>query len=145
MLHMSHLRCLCGNDIYDNTDNLPHKAEFYAHQDFDIWSKMPVLIADFLRASLRGERNTWIRNYFLPGYPLELDDEAVIQDAMTSVTDRCRRTMYECTKCGRLWLPLSPDESKFTSFVPENAGYQGLLKGTLSFDQSGGQSAPASA
>jgi hypothetical protein len=125
---MSHIRCICGNDIADNRENNRYKADLIADEDSKIWTHLAESLAGFMKAVSAGGRLSWLKETFSSGYPKNLTDLEVIYDTISGVTTECSRTVYECDKCGRLWVQADREMKEFKSFVPESGGYQGVLR-----------------
>jgi hypothetical protein len=76
------MRCECGEIISHQTDNLPYKAHFIADQDwFSVSDAIDQIISD-----VASGRTTV--------------DAA--QTAFRVVHNKEKRTMFQCSKCGRL-------------------------------------------
>lgn len=76
------MRCECGEIISDQTDQLPYKAHFIPDQD---WDDVCDTINQIIGAVAAGS--------------MTVDDA---QMAVLNVHLAKSRTMYQCSKCGRL-------------------------------------------
>lgn len=128
--------CFCGHIIRDQTDDLPHKAEYYADADYS--AHYDGLIADLSRiVTVRGEaerKNGEGAITEIPGLPeifgtLETPD--VISDTIAGYESKFGHHMCECEQCGRLWLQYDRRNNRYVSFLPETEvrSVLGPLKG----------------
>ena len=84
-------RCSCGEVLRDQSDRLPHKAHLVADNDFlDLHNRIDQLIADG------------------PDDP----------DALTRVTLEYWRDLYQCPRCGHLYLAAG---EALHEFIPAHA------------------------
>lgn len=87
--------CVCGTLVLDQTDALPHKAQFVADQD---WSSLLETIDELSAQSrARPEENSM---------------------AITSALLRFSRIAYQCRECGRIWI--NDKAGRLHSFAPDS-------------------------
>jgi hypothetical protein len=116
---MSKLGCECGGIISDTTDNIPYKGSIIRDQDDEaLYDSMAADIGAFINALLQGEREKWIRGYFLPGYPVEgIGDEEVVSDIFSRHLLPRRLDIYQCMECGSIKIQKAPESNEFSSFT----------------------------
>lgn len=119
---MSKILCNCGHVIIDQTDNLSYKANYIRNQDVEKEYKRFEAIKSFLVALRKGDRVSWIQNYFGQEYPINIDDTSIIHDILL----RDEHNIYQCENCGRLLVQNWGDNS-YSSFYPENENLRGLF------------------
>jgi hypothetical protein len=118
---MSRFRCRCGHLIIDITDDLPNKAAVLRNQDTDwFYDTVARELARFAAAVRADQRETWIAEHFLAGYPRDLSDEDVISDFLCGPAD-LMSGVYECERCGRLWVQRQPGADEWIAYTPEDA------------------------
>lgn len=101
---MSKLAGKCDNVISDTTDNLPYKGEIISDQDWEaVWGAISQL-------------------------PQANVDQR--SDKITGIRIGHSRDVYECTKCGRLWVERSPGTNEFVSYSPDSHQVEHVLCGT---------------
>lgn len=95
-------RCNCGNIIHDTTDFLSYKANFLANQDEeDFDDGMELLLNE------------------------SLSKEECLNKMWSLYTHYASRSMYQCSKCGRIFL--EDIEGNLHCFVPEEHDNKSLL------------------
>jgi hypothetical protein len=117
---MAKLGCTCGHVISDNTDNLPYKAYFLP--DEEVYSTLDIFggeVAEFLEARERGKQIQWLQEH--GGLPRDLTLKRILSRSFLHPIFGAGRMMYECERCGRVWLEASPNENHYLSYVPESA------------------------
>ena len=130
---MSRFGCICGHVIRDQTDNLPYKAEIYAHQDWHaIWDYWEKYLLPLMRAG-QNESQTFVD----PAFPSERLTASELKDRIWSYLLAPRttwaRTVYECDQCGRIWIEPDPDKNAYVSYLPETEK-RGVLRGKAQLD-----------
>lgn len=100
-------QCECDYIFVDQTDNLPFKADIYPDQSIEAMYKAVDKIFESQR----------------PNNDLEYDR---MIDAIFSPVGR--RTMYQCPKCGRIYI--EENDGRLSCFVPESENVsKNLLEG----------------
>ena len=129
---MSKIKCVCGNIIVDQTDNLPYKAQFFADEDYEAsYEKFIAFCVRLIQAKDEDKLSDFIKQEFGEKYPVEqLSLEDFISDSLTGMRATFGHTMYECEVCGRLWVQYNTHKDTFASYMPE-----GDLRGILSSDK----------
>jgi hypothetical protein len=127
---MSKMLCSCGHVIRDQTDRLPYKAELYpdVHSEA-LWDGIVSVAMSLLEALRTGERLRWMREHFLAGYPADVSDDGMLSDAITGVAARLKRDVYQCERCGRLYIQTSSTMNTFVVFSPESPDARNCLRG----------------
>ena len=123
---MSKLACKCGYTIVDQADHLPYKAKFIKDQDWLDHKSFAYVIARFIKAILNGDREQWIQNYFLEGYPHDISDSEVIHDIASTFDATYEHNIYQCEKCGRIAIQKSGNI--FSFFQPESNDSHGIFE-----------------
>lgn len=127
---MSKLACRCGNTISDSAYPCPTEGELTSQRDSErLYSESTQAIGAFVAALQTGQRDTWIRNFFLSGYPTHASNEAVISDIVSHFETKYRKSVAECDRCGRLWVQMHPGENQYRSYAPDEEGYAEILRG----------------
>lgn len=127
---MSKLLCRCGHVICDQTDSLPYKAELYPDVHTEaLWGGIVSAATSLLEALRAGERLRWMKEHFLPGYPANVSDNGMLCDAITGITVGLKRDVYQCERCGRLYVQTSSPMNTFVVFVPESPDALNCLRG----------------
>lgn len=100
--------CHCGATILDQTDALPHKAHVIPDQVwFDLLDEIDVRVIDSLAAG-------------------RLDAESAKMQVRILIGD-ARRSAYECTACGRLFV--SGQDHQLHCYEPRDGSPgQGILR-----------------
>ncbi|WP_428380856.1 hypothetical protein [Nevskia ramosa] len=99
---MSDLKCKCGHIITDGTDNLPYKGEVISDQDWEaVWGAIS---------------------------ELRQSSSDTCCDAITGIRIAHGRDIYECLRCGRLWVECEPGANEFVSFSPDTP-VRNILRG----------------
>jgi hypothetical protein len=102
---MSQLGCKCGHIIRDVSDFLPYKGDILRDQDNEeFFSVVSDELALFAAAVAANKRQEWINRHFLQGYPQDVSDDGVISDFINMLDVKLFSGIYECEKCGRLWV-----------------------------------------
>lgn len=118
-------KCFCGNIIRDQTDNLPHKAEYFADEDYEAnYGELVTFLAHLVEATENGEQAAFRETY--PN-PKELDIADFISDNIAGFRARFGHHQYECEQCGRLWLQYDPRNNLYASYAPETE-IRGVLR-----------------
>jgi hypothetical protein len=124
---MSKFRCKCGHVIVNITDDLPYFAVLLRDQDKDrFYDTVARELARFAAAVKADQRETWIAEHFLAGYPRDLSDEDVISDFLWGPAD-LMSGVYECERCGRLWVQRQPGAEERIAYTPEDGRPHRLL------------------
>ncbi|WP_425614882.1 hypothetical protein NA78x_004765 [Anatilimnocola sp. NA78] len=128
---MSKLLCRCGNIISDVVVPCPTEAWLFPQQDDNAaQEKFTTAVEAFLSAIRDGRREEWVLHFFLPGYPLDLADSAIISDIRAHCEQEYGRSVAECEKCGRLWVQSFSGQNAYRSYSPDEGGYAAVLRGT---------------
>ena len=85
-------------------------------------------LAGMVAAVRSGEREKWIAQNFLEGYPRNVDDEALISDFVGRYVSQLMRLAYQCQHCGRLLLEDLDNEAHFRFFQPEHEKRPDILR-----------------
>jgi len=125
---MSKLACHCGHIIRDQTDLISYKAEIIKDQDVGyIDDKISEGLAELVKLSKESRRSDWINKYLWEGYPLDEADGIMIFDYISSIRSRFALTLYECERCGSLWVQENTKSKNFISFSPASEKYESIL------------------
>lgn len=123
------MRCLCGNIIVDQTDNLPYKGEFFADQDYDAYyGSLIDFLTAFITARESGKEEEFIEEHFTSAYPKNVKLLDIINDTIAASSAAFNHTMYECEVCGRIWMQTIARNNVFVPYFPETE-YRGILRG----------------
>lgn len=98
-----HFYCQCGNRINDTTDMISYKARMIADQD---WFDFLDAICDAIESK-------------------EMDREKVIREFYNEPLNAARRSIYQCVKCGRIFM--EDQEHRLHTFSPEGTVEKRLL------------------
>jgi hypothetical protein len=103
--------CTCGNTIYDQTDAISYKASFVADQDYEDLCDAIERHIQTLAATLRSKP--------VKAPAAETAVGRVMMDVRQALRTYARRTMYQCSACGRLYVDDRSSASQI--FVPADA------------------------
>ncbi len=121
---MSKLGCTCGNIIPDTKDHLPHKGRILKDQDdYAFFDAASTELALFTKAVAEGRRDEWISRHF----SRDLDDESIIYAFLSGLDEKYTVVIYECDRCGRLWLQKGTQLNQFIPYSPDNGQYHKIL------------------
>lgn len=123
---MSHFACTCGYPIVDITDFLPYKAYFLPDEDTESsLDRVVNLLAEFVEAREQGKQDEFLARH----EPwLSSDDlRKLIRNLFSHPTFGLGRSMYECDKCGRIWMNAHPGTNELVSYLPES-DERGILR-----------------
>lgn len=112
---MVHFRCKCGYSIVDSEDFLPYKAYYLPDEDVEVAIKAVIdLLTEFIEARERGEQAQFLAKH----KPWLRDGEVheVVRNLFSHPTFSRGRPMYECSRCGRLWLESLPEPTRKVSY-----------------------------
>jgi hypothetical protein len=114
---MSKFSCTCGHVIYDQADYLPYKAEVLKDQDHEaFFSSVAEALTEYLAGVRSGDLAEWQSKWpFLRGKA----DETVLWSVLGWFWRKFNVDVYECEKCGRLWVQEGTESQRFVPFVPE--------------------------
>ena len=125
---MSTLRCTCGHTIKDNKYPLPTEGKIICQEDTEqIYSCISEDIAQFIEAIMKGERPSWITQYFGANYPLDIENTEVIHDIILKFL-ASTLVITQCENCGRLWIQDEPYSTHYHPFKPEG-DWKGIIRG----------------
>ena len=125
---MSKIVCQCNNIIIDQTDDLAYKAFFVRDQNFEKIQQRNSIIAQFIEAHKSGNKDKWLEKYFESDTYNNLEIESVINDILLRFDLEYQSTMYQCEKCGRLFVQKG-NENNFLRFIPEEKDWKNIFKG----------------
>ena len=122
---MAKLRCQCGYLIVDQADNLPYKGRILRDQAADrFFDRTSNDIAMFVEAILKGKRQDWLVNNFIPA---DTDTAGAIHDIVAGYFILKESiTIYQCEQCGRIWIQEQAQSNTFRSFAPDGE-WKGIL------------------
>ena len=126
---MSKFSCSCGNVIALN--EYPTAFEGWllgceAEEYFE--DEISRQIADFYEAVRQDAKERWVEAFY--GHAAELAGDAeIICDIVRRVKQRYLVAVIECPSCGRLSIQRAPGAGHYAFFIPEQQGYNGILKG----------------
>lgn len=134
------LECVCGNMIRDQTDNIPYKARFIADEDHILfWEGLVDTVLALIKARDEGKLAEFVDTFWAPGVARRTDlsklDFLVLRVVVRF--GRLQNVMYECERCGRLWIEELPDESGavgFLSYLPETPARGALRSHRVELD-----------
>ncbi|TKD54273.1 hypothetical protein [Flavobacterium sp. ASW18X] len=125
---MGKLRCICGHNIVDQTDNISYKG--YILSDTCVDEVSDILtdnIDSLIEANNKNERLDWIKkNFIVPPYPIDLKDSAMIHDLLSSKLIEKTQDIFECEKCGRIAIQVGLT-NKFSFYNPDSDKSKGIL------------------
>ena len=122
------IQCLCGYIIADQTDSITYKAAFFADQDYEAsYGKFISFIIDLLYAKDENTLPYFLNTEFGEEYPKDLSLEDIIADKLNGMLLAFGHTMYECNRCGRLWIRPDVVENKYVTYFPETS-QRGILR-----------------
>ncbi len=126
---MGKLGCICGNVISDVRYPSPTEGSLIRQQDQDeLQNTVSQSIASYFAALSSDRKQAWLTEFFLPGYPIEIDDASVVADIIARYELSRVMSVCECDKCGRLWVEETPGANKYRSFIPDQTGYSAVLR-----------------
>lgn len=126
---MSKLGCICGHVIRDQTDQLPYKGRIL--RDFDecsVFDSMNQACESLVAAVMAGDRESWLQEHFLDGYPRDLPNGEVFHDFAFRLFLKFTTDIYECEACGRLLVQQPGIPNHFTSYIPESGNVMQVLR-----------------
>jgi hypothetical protein len=125
---MSKLKCLCGNTIDDQADNLPYKGYLIPDSELDKTSEILSYTIDSLsEATKKSKRLEWIKdNFLVPPYPTNLSDSSMIHDIISSLLIEKKQDVFECGSCGRIAIQVR-QTNHFKYYKPESDDSKGIL------------------
>lgn len=119
--------CKCGEVIRDQKDNLPYKGYLFADTGYsEMFERISADVASFIEARLAGREREWIARYFNKGYPRGKDDDIVF-DIMTGHMVPVERDVYQCPKCGRIFVERREEPSRLDSFAPDETPHKDVF------------------
>ena len=117
---MSKLLCSCGHVIVDQTDDLPYKARLVRDSDAGEFLEAVAAGAAGLADSVaNGTVEQRVDTAFGSGYPRDLGTADMFSDFVTGEDLKIRRDVYQCEKCGRLYVEEGPGTNTFFGFSPD--------------------------
>ncbi|MDC7815121.1 MULTISPECIES: hypothetical protein [Pseudomonas] len=124
---MSKLACRCGHIIIDQTDDLPYKAALLRDEHEErFFADASLLANELLDAASAGKVDKLLEQHYGNGHwrpgPMEF-----FGDKFTSVYLSSISTVYECERCGRLWVQ-KEGANHFVCFTPESGQYESILR-----------------
>jgi hypothetical protein len=84
-----------------------------------LWEDMLAALDGFLEAALQGRRDQWLRKHFGALYPCDTENKEVLGDLVVANLRTLGRAIYQCGRCGRLWVEAGTDPTTFCPFRPE--------------------------
>jgi hypothetical protein len=116
---VSKLGCTCGHLIIDQTDDLPYKGQILKDQDREaFFAGAADALREYLAGIRSGELSDWHRKW---PWLRDAKDERVLWTVLGWFWRKFRVDLYECEKCGRLWVQEGTEGTRFIPFVPEQA------------------------
>ncbi|HET8841453.1 MAG TPA: hypothetical protein VFN35_08295 [Ktedonobacteraceae bacterium] len=112
--------CSCGHIIRDQTNSLPCKARFTPDEDTDDDSDhLATILEEFILAREAGKQQEFLASHFAEDYPQDLPLQSIINDLLTREINLSMRVIYECEKCGRIFVEHHPAEARLAIYAPE--------------------------
>lgn len=135
---MSKLACTCGHVIVDQAGLLPFKAHRFADQDSDaLFDETAGLIAGVAALPPR-QRQEWLEARLASQCPPTQPFEEVVADVMVSAVFPLTRHLYECERCGTVWIQCAPDDPRFQPYTPAPGNQRGILRSVRQADAANG-------
>jgi hypothetical protein len=101
--------CYCGFRLESPSSGFDNQGEYIDTADYIDWREgLAKALADFLRASLEGNREAWLREcgYLPPDYPVDEPDEEIFDTLLElSLRPKCLG-VYRCPQCSRIYLQM---------------------------------------
>lgn len=96
---------------------MPYKAEVLKDQDHEaFFSSVAEVLTEYLAGVRSGDLAEWQSKWpFLRGKA----DETVLWSVLGWFWRKFNVDVYECEKCGRLWVQEGTESRRFVPFVPE--------------------------
>jgi hypothetical protein len=118
---MNKLVCKCGNIIIAQTGDQSNKGSIIKGYDeeefFDIVSGNIGILLNRKPGGI--DRIDWIIEEFGEDYPVDSSMDKVIRDYITKIGSMYFKRIYDCKKCGALWLQENESPTKFRYYQPE--------------------------
>lgn len=118
---MNKLVCKCGNVIIAQADDKSNKGSIIKEHDeeefFDIISGNIGILLDRKPEGI--DRIDWIIEELGEDYPVDSSMDKVIRDYITKIGSMYFKRIYDCKKCGALWLQENENSIKFRCYHPE--------------------------
>jgi hypothetical protein len=130
---MSKLKCMCGNTIVDQSDNLEYKAYFIRDQDYEKFENYNDDIESFINAVKNESRDKWTEKYFGSELFKNLSNSIVIQNIISRYKLKYESTIYQCKNCGSMKVEKGTTNI-FASFKIEDDQNKDILKGMTEND-----------
>ena len=118
---MDELVCKCGNVIIAQTDDQSNKGSIIIEHDeeefFDIiCGNIGILLS---RKPGGIDRDDWILEELGEDYPVDSSMYKVIRDYITKIGSMYFKWIYDCKKCGALWIQENKNSTNFRCYHPE--------------------------
>jgi hypothetical protein len=118
---MDKLVCKCGNVIIAQTNDQSNKGSIIKEHDeeefFDIISGNIGILLNRKPGEI--DRDDWIIEELGEDYPVDSSMDKVIRDYITKIGNMYFTRIYDCKKCGALWLQENENSTKFRCYHPE--------------------------
>ncbi len=125
---MVKLRCICGNTIVDQTDNLSYKGYILPDTELERTSDILSNTIDSLSdATKQSKRLEWIKEKFtVPPYTTDLSDSSMVHDIISSLLVDKKQDIFECENCGRIAIQVG-QTNHFKFYKPETEDTKGIF------------------
>jgi hypothetical protein len=120
-----HFGCGCGHSITDTRDFIEYKAALIPDQDHN----------DLIDHICEEVRRHLKRGKISVEEPSSMEVEDPLFWAVANNLCHYRRTMYQCTECGRLYVDDPADPLRLHAFAPEDEGYHRYLLRSVEGDR----------
>ncbi|MBI1742494.1 tetratricopeptide repeat protein [Candidatus Acetothermia bacterium] len=127
---MGSFLCKCGNWISTTDYPSPTAGTLYSEwAETEIEDDFLAEVDGFIRALREGRRKSWIEASLGDAYTSHLTDGDIVFQFVDESSDNYGLWVFECEVCGRLLIETAHGRNDYASFMPEEGGYRGLLKG----------------
>jgi hypothetical protein len=124
---MSKIKCICGNIIIDQTDDLRFKANFVRDQNLEKFFDAINVVGSYIDAVEKGKKEVWQNEFYETKMEI-LKNSEIVNDILSRFRVGFESVMYQCENCERLHIQLG-NSNKFVLFKPEEPIGKEILKG----------------
>lgn len=114
---MTQFICQCGQKISLTVDPNKSDGSLIWDDDFAKWQiRRSQEIAKFITSLLRGNAESFIRQFYQTKKIENINPEEVVEDIL-SQTDQYSLNIVRCQKCRRIYIQKRPGTNKYESFI----------------------------
>ena len=115
---------MCGHTIRDQSDSIPYKRNILPDKFYNNFFDKILSLVETLKKAYEDESlHEWVRIHH-PNYGVD-NIPTVFHDILHALFLDYEKNIYQCEKCGRIWL--ETEKNKYVSFKPEHEGNKNIL------------------